>query len=134
MQKILSFLCLAFLATTAFSQAPKSINYQAVARDNTGKVIANKTVSLRLSILDSSATGSTIYTETHSATTNAFGLFTLAIGNGTVVSGTFSTINWGGSNKFLKTEMDATGGTSYSVVGTSQFLSVPYTLRKVEAV
>ncbi|MCX6351360.1 MAG: hypothetical protein NTX03_05825 [Bacteroidetes bacterium] len=128
MHKISAIILLSFLTLNSFSQAPKSINYQAVARDNAGKVLANKTVSLRLSILDSTATGTAVYIETHSATTNAFGLFTLGIGNGSVVSGTFSNINWGGSNKFLKTEMDATGGTSYSVLGTSQFLSVPYAL------
>ncbi|WP_293871906.1 hypothetical protein [Flavobacterium sp.] len=75
-----------------------------------------------------SASGTVLYSETQLKTTNAQGLFNLAIGQRTLVSGAFNTINWGTNSKFLKVEMDATGGTTYATVGTTQLLSVPYSL------
>jgi len=69
-----------------FAQAPQAINYQGLARDNSGTVIANHLVALRISILSGSMTGSAVYVETHSKTTDGFGLFNLLIGQGTVVS------------------------------------------------
>ena len=113
----------------ASAQAPNALNYQAVARDNAGQIIANQNVSIRFSILDGSPTGSILFSETHSATTNTLGLFTTSIGGGTAILGSFSTINWGvGGSKWLKVELDPNGGSTYSLLGTSQLLSVPYAL------
>jgi hypothetical protein len=109
-----------------FAQSPQKFNYQAVARDASGNLIANQAVSFRISILQGSASGTVSYSETHNLTTNAYGQVTLAIGTGTVVSGTFSSIGWGTNNHYIKTEMDATGGSIYAMMGTSQLLSVPY--------
>ena len=61
-------------------------------------------------------------------TTNVNGLVTLEIGDGTVVSGDFTTIDWSADSYFIKTETDPTGGTMYTITGTSQLLSVPYAL------
>ena len=107
---------------------PQAINYQGVARDSQGHPLINRNVSLKLSILDSSATGNSVYAETHSVTTNASGLFNIAIGNGVLVSGTFAGISWGQGDKWLKTEIDTSGGSNYQLVGTTQFLSVPYAI------
>ena len=76
-----------------FAQAPEGMNYQAVARDASGAILPNQNVSLKITITDGNG-GSAVYRETHSATTNQFGLFTLNIGSGTVLLGTFATINW----------------------------------------
>ena len=111
-----------------YAQTPQAINYQGVARDNSGNVLANQAVALRLSILTGSVTGTAVYVETHTTTTDGFGLFALHIGQGTVVSGSFSTIDWGSNSCYLKVEIDPAGGTTYQVVGTSQFASVPYAL------
>lgn len=128
MKNILLFTFL-FISAALFAQAPLSFNYQGVARDNTGNPIASKSVCLRLSILDNSATGSSLFTETHSVTTNQFGLFTLAIGGGSSVNGTFSAVSWSSSNtRWLKVEMDDKCAGNYNVMGTSQFLSVPYAM------
>ena len=99
-----------------------------MARDNAGNLIANQNISVRFSIYDATAGGTVVYKETQSVTTNALGLFTANIGQGTVVTGTFSTINWGGGSKFTQVEMDAAGGTTYVDMGTQQMLSVPYAL------
>ncbi len=110
------------------AQAPQGLNYQAVAYNAGGTPLVNQAISVRLSILDGSATGTTVYQETQNPTTDNTGLFSIVIGNGVVVAGTFAAINWGNGSKWLKTEIDITGGTSYLVMGTSQFLSVPYAL------
>lgn len=112
----------------AFSQSPQSFNYQAAVRDNTGTPIANQLVSLRISVLQGSATGSGVYSETHSAITNSFGIVNIQIGTGTILFGSFATISWGTAEFFIKIEIDATGGTSFQYMGTSQLVSVPYAL------
>jgi uncharacterized protein (TIGR02145 family) len=121
---ILFFLCF------GIAQAqPQKINYQAVALNASGVAVKNKVISMRFSILDSSATGSVLYSETHQPTTDGSGQFSVYLGGGTVVSGTFSNIPWGNNkSKFLKTESDYTGSSNYSLMGVSQLVSVPYAL------
>ncbi|MDP3463804.1 MAG: hypothetical protein Q8S18_13510 [Bacteroidales bacterium] len=110
------------------AQSPEKFNYQAVARDASGNVLVSQAVTFRISILQTTSDGTAVYVETHSTTTNAFGQVSLTIGGGTPVSGTFSSIGWGSDQYFLKTEMDAAGGTAYTHMGTTQLLSVPYAL------
>lgn len=111
-----------------FSQAPDQFKYQAIARDNGGAILANQSVGFEISILQNSAGGTSVYTETHAVTTNENGLVNLSIGGGASVSGNFSSIDWGGAIYFLQVKMDATGGTAYALMGSSQLLSVPYAL------
>ncbi|MDA9120692.1 hypothetical protein OAE93_01820 [bacterium] len=106
--------------------SPQLMNYQGVARDNGGNVLVNQNIALQLSVVSGSIGGAVEYTETQATSTNDFGLFNIEIGGGTVTSGAFSAINWGSTSHFLKVELDATGGTSYQEMGTSQLLSVPY--------
>ncbi len=110
------------------AQAPQAIKYQTIARDITGNILASQNVSFRISILQGSASGPNMYTETQITTTNPFGLANLNIGTGTVVFGNFSTINWGSNTYFVQMEFDPAGGSNYALMGTSQFLSVPYAL------
>jgi hypothetical protein len=110
------------------AQAPSAIPYQAVARNSSGNLMVNQTISVRFSIREASVSGTIVYQETHGVTTNALGLFVVNIGQGIPVSGTFSTINWASGAKFTQVEIDATGGTSYTDMGTQQMLSVPYAL------
>lgn len=117
------------LTVAVMAQVPQKINYQAVARNASGAVLANTNVSVRFTVHDGSAAGAAVYQETKSSlATNQFGLFTHEIGNGTVVSGAFNTISWGNGDKYLQVEVDPTNGTNYSINGTSQLLSVPYAL------
>ncbi len=104
------------------------MNYQAVARNASGNLITNQLVGLRLSILSGSATGTVVYSETQAPTTNQFGLFSISVGTGSVVTGTFTGINWATGQYWLKVELDATGGTNYVLMGSSQLLSVPFAL------
>lgn len=127
MKKILLSVLLFFaLLTSGFSQVPDAFNYQAVVRNSSGELIVNHNVSFRITILLNSETGTPVYVETHSATTNDFGLVTLKIGQGTFVSGAFAPDTWGTNLHFLKIEVDPAGGSSYTLLGTTQLLSVPY--------
>ena len=120
-----------FCSISAFAQgqgAPESMNYQAVIRDGSGNVLASQAVSLRIKILQGSASGSPVYVETFAPTTNAYGSIAIQIGIGTVVSGTFNTIDWGANSHFVETAVDISGGTNYTVISTTQLMSVPYAL------
>ena len=110
------------------AQAPQKFSYQAVMRNGSNALIANATVGVKISLLKSSSVGAVVYAERHTPTTNANGLATFEIGAGSRISGTMAGIDWGNGSYYIKTEVDPTGGTSYSVMGTSQLLSVPYAL------
>ena len=112
----------------ANAQAPQKMSYQAVIRNASSVLVTSAPVGMRISILQGSASGSSVYTETQSVITNANGLVSLEIGTGSVVFGNFATINWGNGPYFIKTETDPTGGTTYTITGTSQLTSVPYAL------
>ncbi len=134
MKKILvSIILLLLLQLQTFAVVPEAIKYQAVARDNGGNILANKNIGIRLSILKGNISGTAVYVETHATSSNNLGLINLEIGKGTPVSGTMSAINWGNDNYFIKIEMDETGGSNYTLVGTSQLVSVPYALYAKEA-
>ena len=125
------FVFLFCLLTSDFllqAQAPQGIPYQAIARNASGVAIANTAVKVRFSIRDSIATGAIKYQETHNPTTSALGLFSVNVGMGTLVSGSFSGINWGKNAKFLQVEMDPAGGTTYTNLGTTQMMSVPFAM------
>lgn len=128
MKTTLSLVCAFLLSLTVHSQVPQGISYQAVAFTTTGNPVVNGNVGIRISILDNSITGTVVYTETHIKPTNAQGLFQLNIGQGTPVTGTFASINWGVNTKFLKVEIDSAGGNNYSLVGTNQLMTVPYAM------
>lgn len=117
-----------FQLSTVLAQSPKKFKYQTVVRNNTGAIVANQAVAFKISILQSSATGSVAYSETQSKTTNDFGLVNLEIGSGINVSGSMNTINWANGPYFVKVELDINNGTSYITMGTSELLSVPYAL------
>lgn len=128
MKKIITLFYLALFAITMNAQAPQKMSYQAVIRNASNGLVANANIGMRISVLQGTATGTAVYVETQTATTNVNGLATVEIGAGTVVSGTFASIAWGSNAYFIKTETDPTGGSNYTIVGTSQFLSVPYAL------
>ena len=151
---LLATLCI-LIGVLAFAQAPQKMSYQAVIRDNSGNLVANQQISMRISILKESVIGSVeqpsagrtraggngttvldqtinveIYIETHSVTTNANGLASIEIGAGnpTNVAYNFSSIDWSEGTYFIKTDVDLNGGTRFKTIGTSQLISVPYAM------
>ncbi len=128
MKKIFTVLSAVLLSASLWAQAPQSFSYQAVVRGADNAFVSNKKVGMKISLLQGSEIGSAAYVETHSPTSNANGLVSIAIGGGTVVSGTFASIDWSKGPYFVKTETDLAGGTSYSLITTSQLMSVPFAL------
>ena len=116
------------IAINTFAQAPQKMTFQSVVRNSSNQLVNNAQVGMRISVLQGSYTGTAVFVETHTPTTNANGLATLTIGNGTTVSGSFAGINWANGPYYLKTEADPSGGTNYSLTTTTQLLSVPYAL------
>ena len=131
MKKLITFFALLLINSVLLAitpPVPEKISYQAVIRNSSNELITNHAVGMKVSILQTSATGTVVYSETHTPTSNANGLITIAIGTGAVISGSFSGIDWSAGPYFIKTETDPAGGTSYSITSTSELLSVPYAL------
>jgi hypothetical protein len=128
MKKIITICALTLITINFFGQSPEKMSYQSVIRNTSNALVTNSTVGLRISILQTSPSGSAVYVETQTPTSNANGLVSVEIGAGSIVSGIFTSIDWANGPYFIKTETDPTGGTSYTITGTSQLLSVPYAL------
>ena len=117
-----------FISSSIFAQSPNKMSYQAVVRQSGDALVSNTTIGMQISILQGSANGAVVYAETQTPSTNDNGLVTIEIGDGTVVTGAFETIDWSAGTYFIKTEIDLAGATNYTITGTSQMLSVPYAL------
>ncbi|MDQ0783962.1 collagen-like protein [Chryseobacterium sp. W4I1] len=128
MKKILLSLGIMLGLFMGHAQVPEKMSYQAVIRNSSGQLLTNQSIAVKVSILAGSLIGPLVYSERLTGNTNANGLISMEIGTGTVLSGTFATINWPTGNYYLKTETDPTGGTNYTIAGTSQLLSVPYAM------
>ena len=129
MKKLYALFTIVLFTSTIFAQTPEKMSYQAVIRDAAGNLVANTSIGMQISILQGSETGAAVFEETHTTTTNANGLVSLKIGEGDLVSGVFANINWKNGPYFVKTETDPAGGTTYSITGTSELMSVPYALQ-----
>ena len=127
MKKLLQIFALLFCIIIS-AQAPEKFSYQAIIRNASNALVTNANVGMKISILKTSAAGTVVYSESQTAMTNINGLVSIQIGAGTPITGTISGINWGADSYYIKTETDPAGGTSYSIAGTTQLLSVPYAL------
>lgn len=124
----LSVLFILTLTLSIYAQSPEKFNYQAIVRDQSGNVISNKSISLRISILKGSTFGTFVFVEKHSPKTNKYGIVNIVIGEGTLSTGSISEIDWSDGPYYIKMEIDASGGESYSEIATTQLISVPYSL------
>jgi uncharacterized protein (TIGR02145 family) len=128
MKKFYSAIAALLLTVNIWAQAPQKMSYQAVIRNASNTLLVNQSVGIRISIIQGTIFGASVYVETHTTTTNANGLISIEIGSGDILNGNFNTINWANGPYFVKTETDPTGGSNYTIVGTNQLLSVPYAL------
>ncbi len=124
------YILLLFVATTIsmYAQTPDKISYQAIIRANDNSLVTNAVVSVRILIRQTTTTGTVVYQESHTKTTNANGLVSLEIGTGTTTIGNFGQIVWSQGPYFIETQVDITGGSNFNIIGISQLLSVPYAL------
>jgi hypothetical protein len=130
MKKLFTVIAAVIMAVGIFAQSPQKMSYQAVVRNASGILVTNQSVGLKISILQGTSTGTIVFQETYNPNpqTNANGLLTFEIGSGTPSIGTFASINWSNGPYFIMTETDPSGGTNYTITGTSQLLSVPYAM------
>ena len=120
------------LQISVFGQnTPQAVNYQAVARNIEGIPLSEIVLNVEVSIVQGNPNGNEVYAELHEVVTDVFGLFDLKIGNGVVLNGVFSEIDWGGDISFLKVSIDA--GQGSVEMPTVQLLSVPYALHAASA-
>ncbi len=133
MKKLYFILCMLLVVLSVHAQSPDKMTYQAIIRNSSNVLISNSVVGMQISILQGSASGTAVYVETHTPSTNMNGLVSIEIGGGTVVSGNMATIDWASGPYFIKTETDPSGGATYSITGTSQMLSVPYSFHAAMA-
>ena len=129
-QKFTGLFLAAFILTisSVWAQAPLGFNYQGVALTNAGTPVSNTVISLRIALIESQQLGTTRFQETHNVNTDAYGQFSVTIGNGQAVTGKMSDVQWSKFPYYMKVELDLKGGTAFVLVGTSQLLSVPYAL------
>lgn len=125
-KSILSLLIALAIAHLGISQSPDLMSYQMVVRDADNNLLNNETVGIKIEIMGSDTSASSLFEETHTITTNQNGLVSFEIGGGSIVSGNMSEIDWGNDTYFLKTSVDPEGGSDYTIESTSQMLSVPY--------
>lgn len=130
MKKVFTILAAVLLTATVWAQSPEKMSYQAVVRDLNDNLVTSQAVGIKISILQGSVSGSSVYEETYNPnpSTNTNGLVTVEIGDGIPILGNFTLIDWSNGPYFIKTEIDTAGGTNYTITGTSQLLSVPYAL------
>ena len=109
-------------------QAPQKMSYQAVIRNSNDSLLISTQVGMRISLVQGAPSGTVVFSETQTATTNANGLVSLQIGMGTSVIGTFACIDWAAGPYYVKTETDLNGGNNYTIISSNELLSVPYAL------
>ncbi len=131
MKKLFTLLvCIAAMAT--FAQAPQGFNYQATVRNSVGALIIKQIVAFKFSVKQTSASGTTVYSETQFVTPDDLGQVSLVIGTGAVITGTFATINWASGTYYLAIELNT--GAGFVAMGTTQLLSVPYALNAANGI
>lgn len=128
MKKLVTMVVVSLMCFTIFAQSPQKMSYQAVVRNSTNDLLISSPVGIQVSILQGSSTGTPVYIEYQTATTNANGLVSIAIGDGNNLFGSIDAIDWSAGPYFIKTETDPNGGTDFSIAGTSELMSVPYAL------
>ena len=120
MQAIISFFFFFLHLGVLCAQSPYAFNYQGLAQDGEGKVLANRDITLRISLVESFDEGTIVFVEEFDVKTTAQGLFSLRIGEGIQILGNLRSISWGENRYFIRTEIDPNGGSDFINLGTSQ--------------
>lgn len=125
MKRVPVLIAVLFLSLTAICQEPESFNYQALVRDDAGRIVAGKEVTVKFTILRGSVNGDNVYSEKQKTVTGPGGLISVSVGEGTDKAGDIKSITWTSDEYFLKVEIDISGNTKFTDMGTTQILVVP---------
>jgi hypothetical protein len=128
MKLTLTLLLIVTVTLSVFAQSPEKMSYQAIIRAQDNSLVSNSNISLQIIVRQGTISGTTVYQEAQSVSTNNNGLASLEIGTGSIITGNFSTIAWEKGPYFIETRVDVDGGSNYNIIGISQLLSVPYAL------
>ena len=128
MKNIYTFIFAVILSVSLWAQVPQKMSYQSVIRGANNNLIIEKPVGVRINILQGNESGTSVYSELHTPTTNSNGLASLSIGGGKNTTGDFAKIDWSKGPYFVKTETDLNGGSNYTISVTKELVSVPYAL------
>lgn len=136
LQKLIGSIAVVLMtAVSVYAQVPQGFNFQAIARGANGEILADQALGVKVSVIKGTEEGNPLYEETHTVTTNPLGLIQIVIGEGTAGEGqTFSAIDFGNDNYYVKLAIDPAGGTEYADLGTTRLLSVPYALVAQKAI
>ncbi|MDB5198496.1 MAG: Legionella vir region protein [Chitinophagaceae bacterium] len=128
MKKFFFLLTILFCAVLSFAQhVPQGMKYQAVARNLSGNVLVNQSITLKINLLTQDNMGSVIYySETHAVTTNQLGLFSLTIGEGKIEKGKFADIPWSTADIWMQVAIKDKGQSDFMTISNSKLLAVPY--------
>lgn len=134
MKKAFTLLTVLLFTVVMWAQSPNKMSYQAMVRLHSGLLITNQTIGIRISILKGAENGSPVYVETQAPKTNENGLMSLEIGNGFIISGEYTSIEWSNDSYYLKTEISPSNdGINYEIIDVTQLLAVPYALHAKSA-
>lgn len=128
MKKLITLLVLnmLFLTNIFAADVPQGMNYQAVARDKNGDVLANKEIVLKVSLLSNTLTRVYHYTEIHKITTNQLGLFSIVIGKGKILNGSFDMVPWSSEEIWMEVAMSEKDESDFRTINASKLYTVPY--------
>ena len=138
MKKVFLFFFIFFLTLDANAQS--GIFFQAIARDRNANPAKDRKLYVQTNIIQSTTTGTIVLTEEHQTFTDAFGIFSIMVGSGRRVGGTFtglSTIDWSKGPYYLNLKIvitPVTIGTGWDYnkewvdIGTTIFGTVPFAL------
>ncbi len=129
MKKAILFTIALFCSAISLAQ---TFNYQAAVRDASNNPVVNQPVGVLVRIIQGSPTGSVVYNEVHTVTSNDQGIISLPIGGGTS-GANFLAIDWSLQNQWINIQVDITGGTTYADIGTSKLQFVPYAMYAINS-
>ena len=126
-QLLVIAILLSILNSVSIAQTPNTFNYQGVIRNADGSVLQNSDVTIKFNIIDGVSTTS-VFSESHATTSNAQGVISLVVGEGSNNSGSITTINWSTGNYLLEIEISLDGGVTFEPMGEAKLVAVPYAL------
>jgi hypothetical protein len=125
--KKIIYLFLIIISGKSFASVPQEFLFQAVVRNASGQIQANKAIKTQVSIHVGSLNGDVLYTETHTITTSADGLATMKVGKGVpAANSNFASLDFATNNFFLRCRVDINGGNNFVLLSAVQLMSVPY--------
>ena len=129
MKRLLIIITILYTSFSWGQGVPEKISYQAVIRNVKDQLISNQAIGLQINIIKGAiANGIIIYREVHAVSTNNNGMISVQIGTGSAVQGNFTAIDWSEDDYYIRTAVDLTGASNYTIISDNQLLSVPYAL------